>query len=75
MRPRFGTGRVHDGFYAALFHSDAESGSLYAQIIECLTQVDSTKNRPIFLSGESQGRRPRSFLIGSPLKAQLCCRQ
>ena len=53
MRPRFDTGRVHDGFYAALFHSDAESGSLYAQIIESLTQIDSTKDRPIFLSGRN----------------------
>ncbi len=54
MRPRFETGRVHDGFYAALFHSDAESGSLYAQIIECLTQADGTKDQPIFLSGDFQ---------------------
>ena len=51
MRPRFGMGRVHDGFHAALFYSDTESGSLYTQIIECLVQVDSTKNLPIFLSG------------------------
>ena len=69
MRPRFGTGRVHDGFYAALFHSDAESGSLYAQIIECLTQVDSTKNRPIFLSGKSLRSSSFFLLIESLLKA------
>jgi len=51
MRPRFNMGRVHDGFHAALFYSDSDAGSLYSQIIQCLTAADSTKGLPIFLSG------------------------
>lgn len=51
MRPRFGIGRIHDGFHAALFHSDVEAGSLYTQIIECLQQAPNVDRLPIFLSG------------------------
>lgn len=53
MRPRFGLGRVHDGFFTALFHSDLEKGSLYSQIVECLQQISSPQRLPIYLSGES----------------------
>ena len=54
MRPRFDAGRIHDGFYAALFLSDSEAGSLYAQIIATLMQVDGKRQLPIFLSGIKQ---------------------
>lgn len=57
MRPRFDMGRVHDGFFAALFYSDEESGSLYAQIIEGLQQT-GRRDVPILLSGDPQASSP-----------------
>ena len=53
MRPRFDMGRVHDGFHAALFHSDPEAGSLYSQLVETLLSADSSRQKPIFLTGKS----------------------
>lgn len=52
MRRRLDMGRIHDGFYAALFHSDPEqANSLYMQLMEKLRSLDSETKRPILLSG------------------------
>lgn len=53
MSPRFDMGRIHDGFYTALFHSDPEKGALYSQIVDTLESLEPEDPKPILLSGTS----------------------
>lgn len=44
-------GRVHAGFWAALFHGDPEGGNLYMRLVDVLNTSGGPPDRPIFLTG------------------------
>ena len=54
MTERKGLGRVHDGFYGALFHEDEESGSLFDDVISAISKADPSGKLPIYLAGASR---------------------
>ena len=51
MSERPGLGRVHDGFFGALFHGDPEAGCLFDQLVETLEAADRGAGRAIYLTG------------------------
>ena len=51
MSERPGLGRVHDGFFGALFHGDPEAGCLFDQLVETLEDADRGAGRAIYLTG------------------------
>ena len=51
MSERPGLGRVHDGFFGALFHGDPEAGCLFDQLVETLEAADAGAGRAIYLTG------------------------
>lgn len=51
MSERLDMGRIHDGFYAGLFHSDPDKGSLYSQIVDELDALNIEPTTPILLAG------------------------
>lgn len=57
MSERPGLGRVHDGFFGALFHGDPEAGCLFDQLVETLEAADRGAGRAIYLTGLALGSR------------------
>ncbi|KAK9825140.1 hypothetical protein WJX81_003571 [Elliptochloris bilobata] len=55
MSERPGLGRVHDGFFGALFHGDPEAGCLFDRLTETLEAADCGAGRAIYLTGHSLG--------------------
>ena len=45
MTERPGLGRVHDGFYAALFHGDEEQGVLLSDLLSAIRAADGGAGR------------------------------
>ena len=55
MSERFGLGRVHDGFHAALFFTGGEDGgSLFCQLVDALRSLDPSNQLPIYLTGKNR---------------------
>lgn len=79
MSERPGLGRVHDGFFGALFHGDPEAGCLFDQLVETLEAADAGAGRAIYLTGgpgdrATGGPRARhgSALLGLTRATQSC---
>ena len=51
MTERKGLGRVHDGFFGALFHDDEESGVLFDDVISAIEIADPSGKKPLYLAG------------------------
>jgi hypothetical protein len=51
MTKRKGMGRVHDGFYSALFYEDEERGPLFDDLIAALRAADEGRQKAIYLTG------------------------
>ncbi len=51
MTERKGMGRVHDGFYGALFHGDQEGGSLFDDLVAAIRAADDGEQKDIYLTG------------------------
>ncbi|BDA50872.1 probable feruloyl esterase A at C-terminar half [Coccomyxa sp. Obi] len=55
MTERKGLGRVHDGFYGALFHDDEESGILFDEIVKAIEAADPEGTKALYVTGHSLG--------------------
>ena len=52
MTPRRGLGRVHDGFFGALFFTgDEEAGTLFSRLIETIQAIDPENSKQLYLTG------------------------
>ena len=51
MTERKGLGRVHDGFYGALFHDDEESGVLFDEIVKAIEAADPEGTKALYVTG------------------------
>ena len=49
-------GRVHSGFYGALFNGDEEQGRLFDDLVGSIHSADAGKGKAIYLTGLSNGR-------------------
>ena len=47
-------GRVHDGFYGALFHGDEEAGALFTQLVEAIRAADDTGRKALYVTGAAR---------------------
>ncbi len=52
MTERKGLGRVHDGFYGALFHDDEESGVLFDEIVKAIEAADHEGTKALYVTGD-----------------------
>ena len=54
MTERPGLGRVHDGFYTALFHGDEEQGVLLSDLLSAIRSADEGAGRKaLYVTGEA----------------------
>ena len=65
MSERPGLGRVHDGFFGALFHGDPEAGCLFDQLVETLEGADRGAGRAIYLTGGPGNRKLVARVLGT----------
>lgn len=54
MTERKGLGRVHDGFYGALFHDDQESGVLFDEIVKAIEAADPEGTKALYVTGATR---------------------
>ena len=53
-----GMGRVHSGFYGALFNGDEEQGRLFDDLVGSIHSADAGKGKAIYLTGVSTSTMP-----------------
>ena len=53
-----GMGRVHSGFYGALFNGDEEQGRLFDDLVGSIHSADAGKGKAIYLTGMSYSGKP-----------------
>lgn len=51
MTERKGMGRVHDGFYGALFHEDQDGGTLFCDLVAAIRAADDGRRKGLYLTG------------------------
>ena len=69
-----GMGRVHSGFYGALFNGDEEQGRLFDDLVGSIHSADAGKGKAIYLTGVSYGRRPALCPVPASLSGGVTCR-
>ena len=74
MTPRRGLGRVHDGFFGALFFTgDEEAGTLFSRLIETIQAVDPENCKQLYLTGNACCGLAPDPRFALPCGLAVCC--
>lgn len=63
MTERKGMGRVHDGFYGALFAGDEETGVLFEDALDAIRSADPDGKKAIYITGAMQNPHMEFILV------------